>query len=383
MGRLLINGNLSSPSLLAQRAAPWLRTARPDGRPPQVLLITAAWGPGEYGENPVREALNAVGVPSLWHDGFDRNISNLCAWHVWQAYLQRHPRVAQVDAEVRTVREATRRFYVEKTRFHAQRIREAVHFARQHLGAFRLGDLPLHERDPLRPLAVLSGRELLGRAVTRELVHSLEDLVQHDARMLAALEEAEQMLPERTGLRLDPDWQRQQAMLAERILRADVLLLPGGDPEALLGALRFFDLGPALRETLRRGATFVSVSAGSLVLGERIVLYDDFSSDPSRREFRLFDRGLGLVGGLQILPHCMDRIHTHDGDNLAYLARRFSSHLCVGLNEESFLLVEPHTPAATSVGSHDGVYVFGADGIKLCYRAGEHIALGAHSSNFA
>jgi hypothetical protein len=127
--------------------------------------------------------------------------------------------------------------------------------------------------------------------------------------------------------------------------------------------------------TLRRGATFFSISAGALVLCEHVVIYDNFSPDPARREFRLYDRGLGLVSGLQILPHCMDRIHTDDPDNLAYLARRFSSTHCVGLNEESFLLVEPGRPSATAVGHHDGVFVFGPDGIKRRYAFGEAIPL--------
>ena len=117
------------------------------------------------------------------------------------------------------------------------------------------------------------------------------------------------------------------------------------------------------------------MSAGSLLLCERMIVYDDYNPDHARREFRLHDRGLGLVGGLQIMPHCMDRIQTEDPDNLAYLARSFSSQICVGLNEESFLLVDLAAPSATSVGIHDGVYVFGRSGVKLCFRAGEAIPL--------
>ena len=78
------------------------------------------------------------------------------------------------------------------------------------------------------------------------------------------LAEAEANLPARTGLRFDPRWQQLRATLEARVLQADVLFLPGGDPDALLSALRFFDLKPALLETLRRGATFFSISAGSL-----------------------------------------------------------------------------------------------------------------------
>lgn len=372
-GKFLLNGNIGSPSLLAQRARPWLRAG--NGGQPKVLLITAAWGQGEYGEQGIRDALNAAGIESNWSGGFDQNIFNLCAWHVWQDYLARHPRTAAVDAEIRAVQDATRRFYVEKTSFHAQRIRQAARFARDKLGDFEIGRLPMVQTESVQAAAAMSGRDALRRALTRELVHDLTDLVENDRRMMAALAEEDEVVAARTGLRVDSDWLKQQRMLAERILSADVVVLLGGDPDALLNSLRFFDLAPALLETLRRGATIISVSAGSLVLCERMIIYDNYSPDPNRREFRLYDRGLGLISGLQILPHCMDRIHTDDADNLAYLARRFSSHLCVGLNEESFLLVDPAVPRAYSVGSLDGVFVFGADGVKWRYSKGEILNL--------
>ncbi len=375
-GRLVFNGNMGSPHTFMQRVRPWLLGARPDRQAPYVLLVTAAWGAGEYGEAPVRDALNQAGVPSDWRDGFDQRIQNSCAWHLQHEYLEKRPAVAAVARELASVQDSTRRFYVEKTAFHAQRVRDAVRFARSKLGDdFRLGALPLQPRDDVRPEAMLGGQQLLGRALARELSHDLADLVQNDLRMLRALEEAEAMLAARTGLRLDPLWRKLQAVLNAKILQADALFLPGGDPDVLLGALRFFDLKPALQETLRRGATFFSISAGTLVLGERMVIYDNYSADPARRDFRLYDRGLGLIGGLQILPHCMDRIHTDDADNLAYLARRFSTHVCVGLNEESFLLVEPGKPAATSIGLHDGVYVFGPGGVKQRFDQGQAVPL--------
>lgn len=366
-GRILFNGNMGSVETLARRIRPFIQG--------KVLIVTAAWGAGEFNEGPVREALNGVGIPSDWRSGYDRNIFNLCAWHAWKGYLKQHPEVAQIANEMAEVESATRGFYLEKTSFHASRIRRAVRFARSRIPDFRLGSLPLVPRDSLRPEATLGGRDLLERALTREMVHEVADLAEHDARMMAALEEAGDAVAVRTGLRFEEDWRRERRMLEQRILEADTVLFFGGEPGELLGALRFFDLKPALQETLRRGATMVSISAGSLVLCERMIVYDDYASDPERREFRLFDRGLGLVGGVQILPHCMDRIHTDDPDNLAYLSRRFSSHRCVGLNEESFLLVELATNTATSVGVRDGVYVFGPDGIKARYDQGEQIPL--------
>lgn len=374
-GRILFNGNLADPLRFAERIRPFLLESTPQGRDPRVLLVTAAWGAGEFGEAPVKAALNAVGVPSRFVGGYDRNIVNLCAWHAWQDFLRRRPDVAEVARELQAVEEATRRFYLETTAFHADRIRRAVRFARAHSPGFRLGAVPLVTRQSVRPDAILSGGELLERAIARELGRALEALVDNDLRMLETLDEAEEQVHARTGLRLDPLWRAARAELEERLLWADAILLFGGSPGALLGALQFFDLRSAVLEALRRGALIAAVSAGALLLCERMIVYDDYNPDAHQREFRLFDRGLGLVGGLQVMPHCMDRIQTDDPDNLAYLARRFSTHVCAGLNEESFLLVDLAAPSAVSVGAHDGVYVFGPSGVKICYRRGETIPL--------
>lgn len=375
-GRILFNGNMGNVGALCERARPWIFEAAPEGRAPRVLLVTAAWGAGEYGEGAIKAALNAVGVPSAHEGGYDRNISNLCAWHVWQSFLARRPDVAALVAEIEAAEEAIRTFYLDMTSFHAQRIRAAVRSARQAVPGFSLGRVPVSPRQALRPSAVHSGRELFEGAIAAELAESLAALVANDDRMLAALAAADDQLHARSGLRLDPQWRAERDALEARILSADVLFFFGGSPTNLLAPFHFFDLRPTLLESLRRGATFVSVSAGSLFLCERMIVYDDYNADPARREFRLHDRGFGLVGGLQIMPHCMDRIHTDDPDNLAYLARRFSTHVCAGLNEESFLLVDLGANAAISVGERDGVYVFGPSGHKLCYRRGERIPLG-------
>lgn len=373
-GRFIINGNIGSPTAFAERTAPLLR-ASGRGRSPRVVMITAAWGPGELGESALRSALNAVGLESQWEGGFDQRIRNLCVWHTWQDLLAQRPGIAAEAAALTEVEEATRRFYVDKTSFLAKRLRNTAAACRRLSPGFRIGSLPLDERDPLRDESSLSARDLYVQALTREIVADLDDLRRNDHRMLEALAEAESALAERTGLRFDPLWMARRAEMERLLLDADAIVIPGGEPGSLLAALRFFDLRPVLAETLRRGASFFTISAGSLVLGQRIIVYDDFSNDAARREFRLYDRGLGLVGGLQLLPHCDDRIHTDDSDNLAYLSRRFSSHLCAGLNAESFLLAEPGRGRAYSIGEHDGVYVFGPDGIKWRYHMGEQIPM--------
>lgn len=213
------------------------------------------------------------------------------------------------------------------------------------------------------------------RALGRELGLAIESLVENDARMLEVMREAEGLLLARSGLQHDREWREARAEMEGRILGADALLFLGGNPSWLLDSVRFFDLRSALLEALRRGALFVAVSAGALLLCERIIIYNERSGDPMQRDFRLLDTGLGLVGGLQIMPHCMDRIQTDDSDNLAYLARRFSTHICAGLNQESFLYVDFESRTATSVGAGDGVYIFGYDGVKRRYDKNQEIPL--------
>lgn len=369
-GSLLINGNLGGA--LIERTAPFvLGSGR--GRAPNVLLVTAAWGAGEFGEGGVRTALNEAGVPSRIVDGHDHQIVNLCAWHSLRDFLARRPDVARVWHEVEEAEEALRAFYLEKTTFHADLVRRGIGVAASRVSGFELGRI--HARDPLRPEAIHTARELLQYALGREIDASIQALVDNDQRMLEALTQADQQILARTGIQLDPEWRALRQRMEERILRADAIYLFGGSPDQLLAPFRFFDLRPAVLETLRRGALVIGSSAGTLALCERMIVYDQRNADPSRRDFRLLDRGLGIVGGLQALPHCMDRIHTDDPNNLAFLARRFSAHACVGLNEESFLHIDLAGPTATSVGSHDGVYVFGQDGVKVRYDRGERIPL--------
>jgi peptidase E len=185
------------------------------------------------------------------------------------------------------------------------------------------------------------------------------------------LRDLEQRAFDDAGVMYNVMWREARERLERRILSSNSILLFGGRLDLLLDALRFFRLRDAMVESLRRGAQFVAMSAGAMVLCERVIVYDDMAE--TRRDFQLYDRGLELVRDIQLFPHCMERIQTDDPDNLAYLARRFRHHVCVGLNQRSFLLLEMSPRRAISKGDEDGVYVFGPDGDKLCYRAGQAI----------
>ena len=60
-----------------------------------------------------------------------------------------------------------------------------------------------------------------------------------------------------------------------------------------------------------------------------MVVDDD---DPAGRPDELYDIGIGVARGMVALPAAVSRLHAHDPDRLAVLARRCAPSLCVLLD---------------------------------------------------
>lgn len=368
-GAILFNGNAESEEYLVRGAAPLLlgsRHADPEvAASRRALLVTAGWADHEHDEAHVKRALNEIGLESAWDGGFDRALPNLSLLSEVNALLQRAPELAEAWGELRQADQTARRFYLEHN----------AHL----LALFRrtLGEAKELEPDLTVPRLLSrdgpSGgpRPLARYALARELRQALRTLEANDDHLFELLGEIERRAFDAGGVAYHPGWRAARERLEQRILSASSIFLFGGRLDLLLDGLRFFRLREPIAEALRRGAQIVAMSAGAMVLCERIIVYNDFAETP--RDFQLYDRGLGLVRDLQLFPHCMERIQTDDPDNLAYLARRFRHQVCVGLNQRSFLLHELSPRRATSWGADDGVYVFGPDGEKHCYRLGEDV----------
>jgi hypothetical protein len=359
---ILLNGNAATAADLIYASAPIVREARQ-----KVLLVTAAWVEGEHDESHVKQALNEIGVRSSFEGGFDRAIENLSLYHELQNVLRSDANIAARWGELREVVSAARYFYREHNTHLVALLRKVLASAQQLEPGLHLAQLI---RPSLRG-TVQSGRHLLKETLSKELSQLLLHLQNNDDRFVSFLEEAEARILDESGILYHPSWREARARLESKILSAGSLFFFGGNLEVLLEGLRFFQLREPLIETVRRGSHLIAMSAGAMVLGERIIVYDDFA--PERRDFQLFERGLGLVKNFQLFPHCMDRIQTDDPSNLAYLARRFRYHSCVGLNEKSFLRLELSPWRATSCGQGDGVYVFSEDGQKARYDLGSEI----------
>lgn len=377
-GSILFNGNVRADRDFVYAAREALTASRHCD--PQVaaslkvLLVTAGWQEREYYEGHIKDALRDVGVPSRG-GGYDTNLQNLSLYHLYHEFLAGAPRLAELWHEREELLESARALYLEKNTFYTAVLRRSLAQLKERFpgrGLARvLSDVT---RDYSRPPADYDGDSLVGHFLANETHDTIARLMANDDRMVDLLRNLDAQFVTGTGLHHDPEWQRMRAELVERILSSNSIFLFGGHLGVLHRCLSFFRLREALIEALRRGTCFYTVSAGSLACCERIIVYNDFPSELGpRREFQLFDRGFGLVRQLQLFPHCDDRIQTDDPDNLAYLAYRFQNRICVGLNQESYLLLESHR--CTSVGQGDGVYVFDSAGNKRRYDCGEEIPL--------
>jgi peptidase E len=371
-GCLLCNGNIPSESDFIAQARDLLLTSRHEdpavAASRKVLLVTAGWGEREYEESHVKAALHEIGISSQREGGFEVNVQNLSVFHAYQEFCRLEPEVALQWKTREQLIEATRNLYLEKNAFYIAMLRRSLAKLKQASPDLFLAQVMSDvERAFSHPPPDFDGDRLLAYFLGRDLRDTIARLVENDDRMVELLHDLDDHFADGTGLHHNRSWRRLRQELEDRILGASSIFVLGGNLNTLHRTLNFFRLRETFAEALRRGTSYFTSSAGSLLMCERIIVFNDFPSDMApRREFQLFDRGFGLVRQLQVFPHCMDRIQTDDTDNLAYLAHRFQNRTCVGLNEQSLLLVEANGDRRfTSVGRHDGVYVFDTSGTKV------------------
>jgi hypothetical protein len=84
-------------------------------------------------------------------------------------------------------------------------------------------------------------------------------------------------------------------------------------------------------------------SSGAMAVTGRIVVIDD--DDPAGRPDEVYDIGIGVARGMVALPAAATRLHAHDPDRLAVLARRCSPSVCVLLDGGDRLELQAGRPA--------------------------------------
>ncbi|MBI3890384.1 MAG: Type 1 glutamine amidotransferase-like domain-containing protein [Candidatus Wallbacteria bacterium] len=351
----------------------------------KVLLITAGWQRDEFDEAHLKRALTEIGIPSRFERGFDLNIQNLAVYHEFDAFKNSEPEIYRQYHDKQRIILKTKELYRLKNNDFLRILREQIQYVKNMYPGVTLAELLAydvsHHQADLRKLAE---RELLFHYCCQEVQDTLSSIVANDEKMIAICGEIDRYFRSRSLVDECRTFIQIRDALRRRILSANSIFLFGGHVAVLLNRLQFFRLTDVFHEALWRGTNFYSVSAGSMVLADKIIVYDDFGAagqEQPHREFEYFDKGVGLVTRVALFPHCMDRIQTDDPDNLSYLAHRFSSGLCVGLNQESFLLAETCRDETSgqvrerfvSQGTEDGVYVFDRNGNKRCYSNGEEV----------
>jgi cyanophycinase len=116
----------------------------------------------------------------------------------------------------------------------------------------------------------------------------------------------------------------------ERILQADLIHLPGGDPDLVPATLSGSPAFAALRAAWERGAVVAGASAGAMALAEWT-----WTSGGGIR-------GLGLVRGLAVVPHYDDVRRTSWQATLDELAPGEIGYL--GLDERTGVISVPNGP---------------------------------------
>lgn len=387
-GWILFNGNIGFEPDFVARFAERITSSHhvdPGVRDSlKVLLVTAAWQTNEYDEGHLKTAFLAAGVPSRHEGGFEQNVQNLGLYHDFNRLRDLEPDLYARYHERQAVVIRTKEFYRRKNEAFLGLLRGQVALVRDAFPEATLARIlsydVVHHRGDLHRF---DERRLLWHYCCQDLQDTMAKIVENDALMLEACRELDRYFRDRARIDENPTYLEIRDELRRRILSANSVFMAGGHMPVLINRLRFFDLDSVFREALWRGTNFYTISAGSMALCEKIIVYDDFYGEEGsvrRREFEFFDTGLGLVTAVTLFPHCMDRIQTDEPDNLTYLAHRFASGPCVGLNEESYLLVESVREADgsvrdrhVSVGEHDGVYVFDRSGAKVCRACGDEV----------
>jgi hypothetical protein len=377
-GKIIVNGNARAEADLIYATKDHILHSNHEDASVRnertIALVTAAWGENEHQEGHIKKALYEIGIEPRFEGEFDQRVINLSVFHSFQDFAKQEPRTARAYAERDALISRTRSVYLEKNGFYTAQMRRAFEHLKQfHPQATLSGVLEKSTFKGNRIPGRFRGIELLSDFLIEDLDDTIRRLVENDHRLTRLITDLDRQFREGIGLAYHPLWQEQRSRLQQTLLSSSTVIIFGGHLESLHRSLSFFDLRSAFVEALRRGTTFITVSAGSLIMCERIIVFDDYAHG---KEFQLFDRGFGMVRNLQVFPHCDDRIQVDDPNNLAYLAHRFGEQRCVGLNEGSFLLLDQNQDGkARSLGKEDGVYVFDRSGKKKRYDFGEEIEL--------
>lgn len=141
---------------------------------------------------------------------------------------------------------------------------------------------------------------------------------------------------------------RHREEVAEIVAGCGAIAIAGGHVGVLNDCLHLCNLAVLIEDR-----PLIAWSSGCMAVSERIVVVDD--GDPAGRPDEIYDIGIGVAHGMVALPAAASRLHMHDADGLAVLARRCAPSVCVLLDAGDRLELHAGQPADLgSVGVVDG-----------------------------
>ena len=386
-GSIILNGNINFESdfiytfkdkiLSSIHSDPKVRESK------KALLITAAWRKNEYQEQHVKEALRNIGIKSVFKNGYDENIQNLAIYHEFNKFKKRVPDIYKLYHEKQENIIAIKEFYRRKNASLVNLLKKQVRLLKLKFPGTTLADILDYDiKKEASTLIDKNIEEHLFHYYCRDIQHTMNTIISMDDEIIEICREIDDYFFKKSQVAEDPIYKKIKKKLEERILSANSIFIFGGHVAVLFNRLNFFKLKGAFLRALASGTNFYTVSAGSDVLCDKIILYgwiDMDNMDPNA-DFEFFDNGFGLITKLTLFPHCHDRIKHDDPDSLTYLAYRWKSHMCVGLDQHSFLKLETYLDERgkmyeryVSIGKDEGVYVFDKSGKKIILNYGEEL----------
>jgi len=331
----------------------------------KVLLITAAWQKREFYEGHVKEALNDIGIESDYSNGFDENIQNLSVYNDFNEFKRIEPKIYNLYHSKQETIKNVKSFYREKNlglililKKQLSILRKTFHHTNLHKA------LSYNVELNSQKLNLLNELDLLYHYACQDIQDNMNKLRENDLQMIKVCKEIDEYFFTKSNVLENPTYKRMKKELEERILSSNSIFIFGGHVAVLYNRLNFFKLKDAFIEANRRGTNFYTVSAGSLCLCDNLIISDSVKT----YNLELFDIAFGLVKKIQLFPHCKDYINMEDSDTITYIAERFNHLMCVGMDQQSFLLLETYEENGqeyerfVSKGKEEGLYIFDKTG---------------------
>jgi hypothetical protein len=169
------------------------------------------------------------------------------------------------------------------------------------------------------------------RLEQRDAISQVRTLDRHHLRRISAIHQefdkcrAELLIPSATSL---------VESLQKKLSESGLVLIAGGHVAVLINRIRLFRLDEILGQK-----PVIAWSAGAMVLGERIVLFND-DAPQGKRDAEVLDAGLGIVKRVIPLPQAKSRLEWSNRNRMALFSRRFVPAKCCTLDNGSMIHVQ-------------------------------------------